>query len=200
VIISYPGLSIEPVGNTLVLRLDAINSDDGESPRPTTHVVHDPPVDETACIEAVYKAVCDMAQHEVSEWFRVDGKRWRAPHPQQPTHQPRVYMPARDYALVRSCCVMLLDYFTCPVEVLLTGSTLERPNYNDIDIRFRIPDENYRALSESIHIRGLGILMTEFGRHFTGLPLDVQIRADSSEPMTSFPSLNIIDYRGVVDL
>lgn len=192
-IIDYPGLTITPIGSTLLLNLDAYNSDDPSTPRQTSHVVHEVPEDPTERVEAVYKAVCELAQHEVAEWFRVDGKRWRAPHPEQPTHHSRIFLKARDYSVLRSCCLMLLDFFACPVEVLLVGSALERSNYNDIDVRFIISHEKYQDLA--LHPRGLSSLMTEFIRSITRLQVDIQIQ-DENETYEGRPSVNIINYRG----
>lgn len=194
--ITYPGLTIEPLGdNTLMLRLDAVDSDDGVTPRPTTHAVIDPPADERERIDAIFKAVGELAQHEVAEWFRVDGVRWRAPHEGQRSH-PRVYLKAHDFALVRAACVVLAESFTCPVDVILVGSVLERPDFADIDVRFRIPASDYQALP--IHPRGLGFWMTEFAAKFTGLPVDIQLRSDAVD-FPNRPSLDLLGYRGSAD-
>jgi hypothetical protein len=70
----------------------------------------------------------------------------------------------------------------------LVGSALDRPDWRDIDVRFIMPDEEFRAMfpgtyKEGIHIWGkdprwllMTVSISEYLSKRTGLPVDFQFQ------------------------
>lgn len=60
--------------------------------------------------------------------------------------------------------------------VYQVGSSLERRDYRDIDLRVLVKDEHYDNLKNIIDIDMLGIAVSLWGQKTTGLPIDFQVQ------------------------
>lgn len=56
------------------------------------------------------------------------------------------------------------------------GSSLERKDYRDVDLRVIMPDKDFDRLSKMVDIEMLGIAISLWGQKATGLPIDYQIQ------------------------
>ena len=58
----------------------------------------------------------------------------------------------------------------------LVGSSLQRPDWRDIDVRLIIADSDFAKLKKRVHIQHLGLAVSLWGQRATGLPIDFQVQ------------------------
>lgn len=56
------------------------------------------------------------------------------------------------------------------------GSSLLRPDWRDVDVRHIAPDDEYATVSALIDVDRLNLVVSLWGRHVTGLPIDWQMQ------------------------
>jgi hypothetical protein len=80
----------------------------------------------------------------------------------------------------------LLDDFSATVKDIfgdypyLVGSSLERPDYRDIDLRLILDDDTFDQLYSLVNVEMIGIAVSLWGQKATGLPIDFQIQRQSN--------------------
>ena len=81
--------------------------------------------------------------------------------------------------------VRRLDHFATSLDIALpanvgiihVGSSLERPDYRDVDVRIVLRDGDYRALAKRVNILDLNMLLSGWGRQMTGMRIDAQVQS-----------------------
>lgn len=56
------------------------------------------------------------------------------------------------------------------------GSSTERPDYRDVDVRMILHDKDYDRLAKRLQIWRLSMTVSLWGQQVTGLPIDFQIQ------------------------
>jgi hypothetical protein len=59
---------------------------------------------------------------------------------------------------------------------MLTGSTLERQSWRDVDVRIMVPDDEFDALAALVDVGRLDLALSLWGQKATGLPIDCQVQ------------------------
>ena len=72
--------------------------------------------------------------------------------------------------------------FPDAVGIMHVGSSVTRPDYRDVDVRVVLHDDAFAALSSVIQPDGLGVALSLWGKRVTGLRVDCQVQAMSSQP------------------
>jgi hypothetical protein len=96
------------------------------------------------------------------------------------------YIGAPKVFALHAACQQINDAFGS-FGCYLVGSALERPDWRDVDIRFIMPDDEFRKLFPDVHPGGCFweydprwlLLITSISEHLsrvTGLPIDFQIQ------------------------
>lgn len=69
------------------------------------------------------------------------------------------------------------------------GSSQERKDWHDIDLRVLLKDDEYDSISKSIDLRVVSIAISLWGQKVTGLPIDYQIQrmSDANEEFNGRP-------------
>lgn len=81
--------------------------------------------------------------------------------------------------------VRRLDHFATSLDIMLPlnvgivhcGSSLERADYRDVDVRVVLKDVDFRALAKRVNLLDLNMLLSGWGRTVTGLPIDCQVQS-----------------------
>ncbi len=73
----------------------------------------------------------------------------------------------------------LFIMFPHQLGVTICGSSLERDDYRDVDIRVILENNHYQALSDHLDIDDLNALLSRWGQQVTGLPIDCQLQPQS---------------------
>ncbi len=74
-------------------------------------------------------------------------------------------------------CDQLRAMFGAPP--YLVGSSLYRRDWRDVDIRILVSDKRAKQLRRIMRLLDLNMLLSQWGRQQTGLPIDCQIQSRS---------------------
>ena len=96
-------------------------------------------------------------------------------------HDRKSYLTTRDVHSLHQACVPINDAFGTPP--YLVGSSTERADYRDVDLRLMLPDDEYDAMfSGERGARRWSLtcwLISDWLHRQTGLPVDFQIQRRS---------------------
>lgn len=81
---------------------------------------------------------------------------------------------------VASLCVC----FPEALGVAHVGSSLTSPEYRDVDLRVILDDEHHERLASSITLADLNMMLSEWGRQVTRLPIDCQVQPQAAHSDT----------------
>jgi len=78
-----------------------------------------------------------------------------------------------------------LEHFATSVDIMFpenigiihVGSSIERANYRDVDVRVVMGNKNLRRLATAVNLLDLNMLLSGWGRTVTGLPIDCQVQS-----------------------
>ncbi len=99
--------------------------------------------------------------------------------------RPASYLTTADFARLNHACLPIAEAF--PHRVYLVGSSLEREEYRDLDVRVILGEEEFAATFPNVFVWSLFCLgVTEYLQRVTGLPIDFQVQrmAEANERHT----------------
>lgn len=70
----------------------------------------------------------------------------------------------------------LRQMFPETIGVVQVGSTLQRPDWRDVDVRIILRDAAYDHLAQGVAPRRLSLPLSMWGQQVTGLPIDCQLQ------------------------
>lgn len=90
--------------------------------------------------------------------------------------------------------VRLIDHFADQLFVMfplmlgvtMVGSSLERDDWRDVDLRVIVTDDHLGALRDLLDLDDLHMLLSRWGQQTTGLPIDCQLQAQSVHNQLAF--------------
>lgn len=96
-------------------------------------------------------------------------------------------------------CSILRRMFPTCVSVLQVGSSLVRDDYRDVDIRIVLWDKDHRRLTKAMEVNDLNMLLSQWGRRMTGMPIDCQVQsmAESAADKEAHPDRPPSSTRGI---
>ena len=80
--------------------------------------------------------------------------------------------------------IRAIDHFVSSLSVMfpemygvaVVGSSLERDDYRDVDLRIVLDDEHCQGIHDLLNVEDLNALLSRWGQQVTGLPIDCQIQ------------------------
>ena len=78
----------------------------------------------------------------------------------------------------------------------LVGSAVEGPHYRDVDVRLILPDEEWAKLDDGPRIF-LGLVVSEWLSHRTGLPIDFQLQQQTAANLNHDKPRNPLGVRSL---
>ena len=90
--------------------------------------------------------------------------------------------------------VRAIDHFAASLYVMfpemlgvaVVGSSLERDDYRDVDLRVVLDDEHYQGIYDLLDVLDLNALLSRWGQQVTALPIDCQIQPQWEHQQEAF--------------